>query len=132
MKYSETFPSASSYLKAQDIPAGREAAVTISGVEVATLDGEDSKPALSFAGKERQLLLNRTNAAALVDAFGDEMDSWVGKQIVLFRMMVTFQGRQVPAIRIRIPPQQQPQQPAMQPQQAAQAPAGEPNDDIPW
>jgi len=132
MKYSEQFPSAGNYLTGKGWPPNKDVTVTIASVEIAHLEGEDPKPALSFKGKDKQLLLNKTNAATLVDAYGDEMDNWIGKPITIFRMMVTFQGQPVPALRVRIPPQQQ-----MPPQQAAsmaaQAPSEAPfNDDIPW
>ena len=119
------------FLAAKQIPPGVEPEVEITGVTLENFENEDSKLALAFKGKDRLLLLNKTNLHALVEAFGDETAAWIGRRIILFRMTVTFQGAPTPAIRIRIPPQ-----PQMQPQQAAsmaaQAPAGDPNDDIPW
>ena len=58
---------------------------------------------LFFQGKERGLVLNKTNANNIVIAYGDEMDDWAGKKLILYEAMVDFQGRSVPAVRVRPP-----------------------------
>jgi len=42
-----------------------------------------SKPALSFEGKEKQLVLNPTNTKTLCSAYGDDSDGWIGHEIGL-------------------------------------------------
>lgn len=149
MLISAAFPG--SYLKAQDLQ-GRTIPVTIADCRMEDLGGEE-KPVLYFEGKERGLVLNKTNASFLVDAYGDETSQWRGRPIELYPARVQFQGRMVDAIRVRVPAPPlhqpapgaaapaQPQQPAMQPNQAAsmaaQAPAqpaaDQPfDDDIPF
>ena len=53
-------------------------------------------------------MLNRTNNRTLRGAFGDDVDGWKGKIIVLFPTQADFRGRMVPALRVRIPPLLQP------------------------
>ena len=65
--------------------------------------GDDNKPVLFFAGKNKGVVLNKTNATNIAFAYGDETDDWLGKEVILYEAMVDFQGRSVPAIRIRAP-----------------------------
>jgi hypothetical protein len=87
------------YLKASDLQ-GKAVRVTIESNRIESM-GDDKKPVLHFVGKDKGLVLNRTNAARLVEATGsDEMDDWRGWSIVLFPCKVDFQGKRVDAIRI--------------------------------
>ena len=99
MRVSEAFPS--DYLKAADL-RDRTIMVVIDRVEMKDI-GDDHKPVVYFQGKERGLVLNKTNANNIALAHGDDMDDWVGKEIVLFPAMVDFQGKTVQAIRVRAP-----------------------------
>ena len=104
MKMSQAFPS--KYLKAEDLGSNR-IVVAIDRVEMEEIGDESSKemkPIVYFQGKEKGLVLNKTNASNIAYLHGDESDMWVGKQIELFTTLVTFGGRQVPAIRIAPPP----------------------------
>lgn len=103
MKMSEQFPS--KYLKAADLQ-GRQARVVMDRVEeeqVGNNQNEDPKPILYFQGKDKGMVLNKTNANNIVDAYGDETDDWHGEELVLFEAMVDFQGKTVSAIRVRAP-----------------------------
>ena len=74
--------------------------VTVKAVRVATLKGE-SKPILSFAEVSKELVLNKTNAAALAKKYGDiELSELIGKQLVLVSVATSYQGDQVEGIRI--------------------------------
>lgn len=99
MKVSDAFPS--KYLKASDLN-GNNARVVMARVEMDEV-GEDEKPILYFQGKEKGLVLNKTNANNIAVLYGDDMDDWVGKEVVLFPAMVDFQGKTVEAIRVRGP-----------------------------
>jgi hypothetical protein len=91
------FPS--DYLKCADL-AGKSVRVTIESVEVVKA-GDDQKPCLRFVGKDRGLILNKTNAARIVEAIGsDETDDWTGWSIVLYPTKVDYAGKRVDAIRI--------------------------------
>lgn len=99
MRISSAFPS--TYLKAADLQ-GRRVKVTMQHVAMEDIGGE-LKPILYFLGKEKGLVLNKTNANTIVHAYGDSTEDWNGAQIELYEAMVEFQGRQVQAIRIHVP-----------------------------
>lgn len=99
MKMSEEFPS--KYLKATDLQ-NREVKVMMSHVEREKI-GDDFKPVLYFKGKEKGIVLNKTNAGTIVDAYGDDSEDWTDQEIILFSVMVDFQGKVAPAIRCRVP-----------------------------
>lgn len=92
---------ASKYLKASDLQ-GRDVTVKMGRVEQEKV-GDDMKLVIYFQGKERGMILNKTNANAISDAYGGETEDWYGKTIVLFEQMVDFQGKRVPGLRIRAP-----------------------------
>jgi len=53
-------------------------------------------------GKESYSLpLNRTNAIILAEAFGEETNDWIGKEIILQKVKRAFQGRLVDAIEVK-------------------------------
>lgn len=99
MKISAAFPS--NYLKASDLQ-DRNIMVKIDRVEMETI-GDDSKPVLYFIGKEKGMVLNKTNATNISNVYGDDTTDWHGQEIVLFPAMVDFQGKSVEAIRVRAP-----------------------------
>lgn len=104
MRVSDAFPS--QYLKAADLQ-GRTVKVTIDRYTFEEV-GDDRKPILYFVGKEKGLVLNKTNANEIAFTYGDDMDDWGGKVIELFSMMVSYQGKNMPGLRVRVPrvPQQ--------------------------
>lgn len=102
MKIGSAFPS--KYIKADDLQ-GRHVRVQISKVEMEDIGDDGSKPIVYFQGKDKGLILNRTNAHTISDAYGDDTDNWNGCEIELFPTKVLFQSRMVGAIRINIPPQ---------------------------
>lgn len=99
MKMSEEFPS--KYLKAADLQ-GREVRVTMANVEREKI-GDDAKPVLYFKGKDKGVVLNKTNAGTISDAYGDDTEDWYDQPLILFSVMVDFQGKVAPAIRCRVP-----------------------------
>jgi hypothetical protein len=136
MKISDAFPS--NYLKAVDLQ-DRNIIVKMDRVEREEI-GDDEKPVLYFVGKEKGMVLNKTNANNIAVVYGDDTDDWRDKEIVLFPAMVDFQGRTVQAIRVRAPqakdrPRQQ-QQRVADPISSGPAPrqhvSGLPDDDVPF
>jgi len=99
MRVSEAFPS--KYLKAADLQ-GKNVLAVMDYVQTEKL-GDDERPVLYFKGKEKGLVLNRTNAEAITKLYGDEMNDWNGEEIVMFEAMVSFKKETVPAIRVRAP-----------------------------
>ncbi len=129
MRVSDAFPS--NYLKAADLH-DRNVMVVIDRVQMEDI-GDDHKPVLYFQGKEKGLVMNKTNANNIAVVYGDDTDDWTGKEIVLFPAMVDFQGRTVAAIRVRAP---QAKDRALKSPQAPPAPRvtpdPPPHDDIPF
>ena len=100
MNIQGAFPS--QFLKAADLQ-GRRATVTIAGVTMEDI-GSDTKPVLHFQGKDKGLVLNKTNANMITEIVGsDETDDWKGKRVTLYPTKTDFQGKRVDAIRIDYP-----------------------------
>lgn len=99
MKMNEIYPS--KYLKADDLQ-GRDVRVTMQNVELEKI-GEDMKPVLYFKGKDKGVVLNKTNAGTISIAYGDDTEDWFDQPLILFSVMVDFQGKVAPAIRCRAP-----------------------------
>lgn len=100
MNIGSAFPS--TYLKAADLQ-GRRVSVTIAGVRMEDIGGEH-KPILSFVGKDKGLVLNKTNANMIAEITGsEETDEWEGQAIVLYPTKTDFQGKRVDAIRVDYP-----------------------------
>lgn len=95
----DAFPS--KYLKASDLQ-GRQVTVRMDRAEYETI-GDDRKLILYFQGKEKGMVLNKTNANNIGFIYGPDTDGWQGAEITLFEAMVDFQGKTVPAIRVRAP-----------------------------
>jgi len=97
MKVNEAFPG--QYLKADDLGTARPV-VTISEGKLEDIGG-DQKPVAYFRGKQRGLVLNKTNATHISEITGtDEMDDWAGATFALFATKTEYQGKRVPCIRI--------------------------------
>ena len=99
-KVSEMFPSR--YLKSSDLN-GREAKLKISYLQDEDIGGE-SKHVLYFVGKQKGLVLNKTNARVIGQAYGDDSDGWGEMEVVLYPTMVEFRGTATESIRVKIPP----------------------------
>lgn len=126
MKLTEAFPS--NFLKADDLQ-GRDVLVTISDVQMEELgqgQDKDTKLVLSFKGKNKKLVCNKTNAKTIAKLYGDDTDEWLGKTIILGPREVEFQGEQVWAIRVSL---RDPNKPGQPPVKTAPSPA--PADDVP-
>jgi hypothetical protein len=98
--------------------------------------GDDNRPVLFFLGKEKGVVLNKTNANNIALAYGDDTEDWQGKEIVLFPAMVDYQGKTVESIRVRAPQAKDraPRQPRNDDPISSGRPAREPmpSDDIPF
>jgi len=119
MKTSIAFPS--NYLKAEDLN-GKEVTVTIDNVELVELgQGRDkeSKLLITFVGKTKGLLVNKTNARTIEKLYGDETDEWIGKRIIIGPKEVEFGAEMVWAIRVSL---KAPGKPAAAPAKSAPKP----------
>jgi hypothetical protein len=89
------------YLTGADL-AGKSHRLRIEAVAVEEVgDDRERKLVVAFVGAKKNLVLNKTNASALVGAFGDDTDTWTGKSVELFTVRVTFNGRTYDGIRVR-------------------------------
>lgn len=86
-------------LKAADLQ-GHEPTVIISDVQMKKFDN-GNKLVVTFEGKKKALVCNKTNANRIAYAFGTNTDNWIGKEVTLFTDLVDFQGKAVEAIRVR-------------------------------
>lgn len=101
MNIGSAFPG--SYLKADELGDARPI-VIIDKVKMEDI-GDDHKPVLYFQGKEKGLVLNKTNANMISELAGTpETDEWSGVRIRLYRTKVDFQGKRVAAIRVEAAP----------------------------
>lgn len=109
MNIDEAFPS--NFLKCADLQ-GRAVQIRMNYLKFEDV-GDGNKPVLYFIGKEKGLVLNKTNANMISEMYGTETDNWVNQVIELYPTKADFQGKRVDAIRVRPPTVQQ--QPAAQP-----------------
>jgi hypothetical protein len=91
------FPS--KYLKCSDLQ-GHEVKVVVERIEVDSI-GDDRRAVLYFRGKQKGLVLNKTNANTIKDMWGNDTDGWAGKEITIYPTRVDFKGDRVDAIRIQ-------------------------------
>jgi hypothetical protein len=101
MKTSQAFPS--KYLKAADLN-GKAHLVKISEVVQEEVgQNKDLKLVAYFHGKQKGMVLNKTNADTIASKHGDETDNWDGAEIELYPGTATFQGQVVPSLKVRLP-----------------------------
>ena len=115
MNIDSAFPSA--YLKASDLGSAAPV-VTIDRVEVEPVGRDrEMKPILYFKGKEKGVVLNKTNSNMIATLTGSrDTDDWAGCQIRIYATTTEFGGETVECIRIK---GAGPQQPSRQPQTVA-------------
>jgi hypothetical protein len=96
----DVFPS--KYLKAADLN-GKTVTLTIKDVSVETI-GDDDKLVVYFKGKDKGLVMNKTNSNNIAMVFGPDTDGWLEQEISVYPTMVDFQGRSMEAIRVKANP----------------------------
>jgi hypothetical protein len=93
----------SRFLKAADLE--REKKFRIKSVtEEEVGEKKEKKLVVWFTNDQRGLVLNKTNNRTIRGAFGDPIEGWIGKIIIIFPTMVDMRGKLTPALRVRIPP----------------------------
>jgi hypothetical protein len=92
----------SKYLSASDL-GGNTLRVKIGKVEVADLRQQDGttqkKYALLLAGQDKAMVVNKTNAMTLANAFGKNPTGWVNQGIEIYSEMT---GLGKPGLRVRV------------------------------
>jgi hypothetical protein len=94
------FPS--KFLKASDLGLNQPV-VTIDRVERDKVGrGQDTKPVIYFSGKEKGLVLNKTNANKIIELTGSAVtEEWTGFRVILFATTTEFGGETVECIRVK-------------------------------
>lgn len=100
MNINDTFPSKN--LKAADL-AGAEVIVTIDHVDFEPIGQQrEMKAVVYFKGKQKGLVLNKTNGKKIAAIAGtEETDDWTGVKIRLYPTETEFQGDTVDCIRVK-------------------------------
>lgn len=86
---------------------GKDVVVKISkviGGELTAIGGRKSKkPVISFDGKEKKMICNKTNAKVIAALYGNHVEDWVGKRITLFVGMTRdpSTGGDIECLRVR-------------------------------
>lgn len=95
-----------SFLKTEDLQ-GRAVKAVIENIAVEDVKGEDGvekKLVAHFVGKDKALILNRTNCESIESIVGsDDYAAWCGHTVVLFPTTTKFGAKTVPCLRIRAP-----------------------------
>ena len=96
----DAFPS--NYLKASDL-GGREVVVTIDRVTFEAVGREkEMKAVLYFVGKQKGIVLNKTNAKKIIEISGSAItEEWAGTSIKIYPTETEFGGETVDCIRIK-------------------------------
>jgi hypothetical protein len=94
----------SEYLGAWDL-VGKDVTVAINRVVAGTVIGSSGrkakKPIVYFEGKEKGLLINKTNAKTISTLYGNDTAAWAGKLITLFPTQTQFGSETMDCIRVR-------------------------------
>lgn len=104
MKFTDVFKGG--FFKAADLK-GKPARLTIANIQLEDV-GDDRKPVARFEEAEQALVLNKTNAGVLADAYGDETDDWIGQVIIIKPDKTDYAGKRVDCIRVAIPTKKTP------------------------
>ena len=65
---------------------------------------QEKKLVVWFTNDRARACAQQDQQPHVCGAFGDDIDGWAGKIIVVFPTMADFRGKMVPALRVRIPP----------------------------
>ncbi len=97
MNINDAFPS--KYIKADDL-GGQRLTVTVMSVTMEDIGDKEFKPVMRFMGKDKGMVLNKTNATLCSQCWGEETNNWQGKTLELFSQPVMFQGKQVMGLAV--------------------------------
>lgn len=102
MNINSAFPS--NYIKASDLNESA-VVVTIREIKVEQVGRDkDTKLVAYFQGKEKGLVLNKTNARKIAEITGSQdTDDWPGSQIMIYPTETEFAGESVECIRVKAP-----------------------------
>lgn len=90
------------FLKSGEL-LGKKVTVKIADIQIDELEGEKGKKIqgiIFLEGKDKQIVLNKTNGLCLRGMFGAKLTEWVGKRITIFQDQTKLAGELVDCIRI--------------------------------
>lgn len=103
MKVGDAYPS--KYLAAADLD-GRDITVTIDDVKLEDIgqgQNKEQKLVISMKGKDKQFVVNKTNAKTISKVLGsDDTDDWIGQRIIIGPREVEFQGDMIWSLRVSL------------------------------
>jgi len=76
-----------------------ETTLTVEAVELREINDRE-KLVVHFEEMDDVLVLNKTNALILADAWGEEVELWEGKQLMLRKVKRQFRGKPIDAIEV--------------------------------
>jgi hypothetical protein len=98
----------SRFLKAADLEREKKFRIkSVTEEEVGADAQKEKKLVVWFTNDNRGLVLNKTNNRTIRGAFGDPINGWINKIIIIFPTHVDMRGKLTPALRVRIPPPKQ-------------------------
>jgi hypothetical protein len=104
MKFNDAYKG--SFIKTADLN-GKVRRYTIKSIGQEEV-GDESKVVMRFDEDDRALVVNKTNGSVLKEAWGDELDDWVGNVVLLRPDKTDFQGKRVDCIRVAVPQKKAP------------------------
>lgn len=103
MNVNDFYQTESKWLKAGDLKKdGKPVKVhlTIDRTEIVEFKDNTKKLAVMFRGKEKGLVLNKTNAQLIAEQHGENSDEWAGREISIYPTTTDFGGERVECIRV--------------------------------
>jgi hypothetical protein len=82
----------SNYLKAIELEDGVIVKTVILAARPNDFDGEETKLVIYTDYKAKGVVLNQTRLKTMIEAFGPNIDNWVGKTVMLRRGPTMFKG----------------------------------------
>ena len=98
LNFDDAYPS--KWIRAGDLGTDTHR-VTIKAVEITEFQDGTTKPSMTFEGRAKGMVLNKTNATTIADRHGKDMLTWAGKDIEIFAQTVQGPNGMVPGIRLR-------------------------------
>lgn len=107
----------SRFWKAADLAADKKCKIkNVTEEFVGMGKDKEQKLVVWFTNSDKGLVLNRVNNRVIRAAFGDAVDGWTGKIIVIYPTVAEFRGEMKPCLRVKLPaPKSPPPKPATDP-----------------
>jgi hypothetical protein len=103
--YSERIRSQANkgFYKVADLDGGKEVTHVISHLDEEVEMFDKKMDILNFVDTGRQLQINLTNAEFLLDAFGEDPETWNGQRVTLYLGEYEYQKEKKLGIRLKLP-----------------------------